>query len=115
MSQKEVDMAKAHAVFLWGDIFGEGFIGPQEIYRMAGVLGVGYGRVCYELGVKALSERQLDEYFRTESGRKKLSARERVILLQAVARASIDEFHFVSNPAQSIHQWFEELRLMVKN
>ncbi len=69
MTRKEVAMAKAHAVFLWADIFCDGFIGPQEIYRMAKVLGVGYGRVCYELGIKALSERQLDDYFRTESGR----------------------------------------------
>lgn len=108
-------MAKAHAVFLWADVFCEGFLGPQEIYRLAHVLNIGYGRVCYELGVKALTERQLDEYFRTESGRKKLSSREREVLLQAAVRASIDEHQFVSNPPKHIHQWFECLRLMVRN
>jgi hypothetical protein len=113
MSSKEVDMAKAHAVFLWADVFCEGFLGPQEIYRLAEVLNIGYDRVCYELGVRALTERQLDDYFRTEGGRKKLSQRE--VLLQAVVRASIDERQFVANPPKPIHRWFDDLRLMVKN
>jgi hypothetical protein len=113
MSTKEEAMNKAHAVFQWADVFGDGFLEPQEVYRLAEILGVEYDRVCWELGIKALTERQLDEHFRTSLGQKQ-SARERELLMEAVARGSIDEYQFVAKPPKSVDEWFSKLQLMIK-
>ena len=113
MSTKEEAMNKAHAIFQWADVFGDGFLEPQEVYRLAEILGVEYDRVCWELGIKALTERQLDEHFRTSLGQKQ-SARERELLMEAVARGSIDEYQFVATPPKSVDEWFSKLQLMIK-
>jgi hypothetical protein len=84
MSTRESNSAKALAVFRWADIFTDGVLEPQEIYRLAAVTRVEYDRVCWELGIKALTERQLDEHFRAVSTQKKMSEREKDLLRQAV-------------------------------
>lgn len=111
MSTKQSNSAKALAVFRWADLFYDGVLEPQEIYRLAAVTKVEYERICWELSIGALTERQLDEHFRAVSTQKKMSDREMVALRQAVVKASIDEHQFVTKPPKSIDDLFTRLQL----